>query len=191
MNIKSINTSQSTKRTQISQTSNPSETSNTLETTDTSEKYNSSETSNIDNVDQKKLDIENIILNLKMISRINKNDKLYFHNNLFKIDSPNISRGIIRWVNDYTRDKTMAEIDLLAINTQQYITFIFKKEIQSDEDNRICQNILSEINTVIPGLQNLKITYNDDPSIQSKLDVIQEKFNVCKTEISKHLRVGS
>ena len=67
---------------------------------------------------------------------------------------------------------------------------IFKKTDRTHTDNRICQNILVEISNVIKGLQNLKITYLNDTFVQSKLELIQEKFNVCKNNLSSKLTVS-
>ena len=136
------------------------------------------------------INIEEIMLNLKMISSINPNDKLYLEDRLFKIDSPTIIQGFTRWFNDYSRTKTMENIDDLVGLTTIYVDAIFKKIQRTSDDNRICQNILVEISNVIKGLQNLKITYSNDTFIQSKLEIIQDKFNVCKNNLSNKLTVS-
>ena len=130
------------------------------------------------------------MLNLKMLSGINPNDKLYLEDCLFKIDSPTIIQCFTRWINDYSRTKTMEHIDDLVGLTTIYIDTIFKKTNRTHDDNRICQNILVEISNVIKGLQNLKITYSNDTFIKSKLELIQEKFNVCKNNLSNKLKVS-
>ena len=145
--------------------------------------------SNVNAEPETDINIEEIILNLKMLSSINPNDKLYIEGRQFKIDSPTIIQGFTRWINDYSRTKTMENIDDLVGLTTIYIDTIFKKTQRSQDDNRICQNILVEISSVIKGLQNLKITYSNDTFIQSKLEIIQDKFNVCKNNLSNKLTV--
>jgi|TARA_B110001469_G_scaffold127772_1_gene150412 hypothetical protein len=136
------------------------------------------------------INIEEILLNLKMISSINQNDKLYLEERLFKIDRPTIIQGFTRWFHDYSRIQTMDNIDDLVELTIIYVDAIFKKTDRTHTDNRICQNILVEISNVIKGLQNLKITYLNDTFVQSKLELIQEKFNVCKNNLSSKLTVS-
>ena len=135
--------------------------------------------------------IEEIMLNLKMVSRIKPNDKLFKEMSLFKIDNPTITQGIIRWMNDYSRSKTMDDLDQLVDNTSSIINSIFKKHTRTTDDNRHCQNILLDITKAITGIQNLKITYNDDTFIQSRLDIIQDKFEVCKNKLSEKLHLLS
>ena len=134
-------------------------------------------------------EIELILLNLKMLSKIKQYDKIYVDEQIIKIDKPSFSRSINRWYKDYSRAQSMDDIDNLAKDTESYISNIFIKKDPSNEENRNCQNILSEISMVIIGLQNLKITYNSDTFIQSRLDVIQDKFSVCKNKLSSHLKV--
>jgi hypothetical protein len=136
------------------------------------------------------INIEEIMLNLKMISSITPNDKLYMEERLFKIDRPTIIQCVTRWFNDYSRIQTMENIDDLVGLTTIYVDTNFKKNNRTQDDNRICQNILVEISNVIKGLQNLKITYSKDTFIQSKLELIQEKFNVCKNNLSSKLTVS-
>ena len=126
------------------------------------------------------INIDEILINLKMLSRINPNDKLFMEDNLIKIDSPTIGQGIYRWF----------QIDLLSHKTDIYIDYLFKKNERNETDNRICQNILVELTKAISGLEKLKITYNSDTFIQSKLDMIQEKFSVSKNNLSQKLQVS-
>jgi len=141
-------------------------------------------------MEEEELSIDNIIINLKMLSQIRQNDKLYTENGKFRIDSPKLSQGILRWFNDYSREKTIDDIDVVVKHTELYISSIFENDSKSVEDNRMCQNILLEITRAIDGLQNLKLTYNDDTFVQSRLDVAKEKFNVCKNNLSQKLEVS-
>lgn len=136
------------------------------------------------------LSIENIILNLKMLSQIKPNDKLYTENKMFKIDSPTVTQGLLRWFNDYSREKTMNDIDILVKHTEIYISSIFDNSSKSIEDNRVCQNILLEITKAVEGINNLKQTYKDDTFVQSRLDVSREKLGVCKNSLSQKLEVS-
>ena len=134
--------------------------------------------------------IDNILLNLKMLSQINPNDKLYTEEGQIKIDTPTMMQGIHRWMNDYSRTKTMDELDILINNTQTFVKGNISKETRTEEDNRHCQKILVEISKSLTGIQNLKITYKDDTFIQSRLDVINEKTHEIKNELSRLLQIS-
>jgi hypothetical protein len=134
--------------------------------------------------------LENILLNLKMVALIKADDKLYLEDGLLKIDTPTIMQGISRWMNDYSRLKTMEDIDLLINETNIYVDTNFEKEDRTEEDNRDCQKILVEVSKSVTGIQNLKITYRNDTFIQSKLDVINEKILEIKNKLSRRLNVS-
>ena len=134
--------------------------------------------------------LENILLNLKMLALIKADDKLYLEDGLLKIDTPTIMQGISRWMNDYSRLKTMEDIDLLINETNSYVDTNFEREERCEEDNRDCQKILVEVSKSVTGIQNLKITYRDDTFIQSKLDVINEKILEIKNKLSRRLNVS-
>jgi len=133
--------------------------------------------------------IDNIILNLKMLSQIKPNDKLYTEEGQIRIDTPKLMQGIFRWFNDYSRSKTMSDLDTLIDNTLLFVKNNIKIENRTEEDNRHCQKILVEVSKSVSGIQNLKITYSDDTFIQSKLEVINEKLIEIKTELSRQLQV--
>lgn len=133
--------------------------------------------------------IDNILLNLKMLSQINPNDKLYTENGQIRIDNPTVMQGIHRWMNDFSRTKTMDDLDILINNTQVFVKENIGKENRTEEDNRHCQKILVEISKSLTGIQNLKITYKDDTFIQSRLDVINEKTYEIKNELSRQLQI--
>ena len=110
-----------------------------------------------DSVISLKIDtIDSILLNLKMISLIKPQDKLYLEDGLLKIDIPAMMQGIVRWINDYSRLKTMDDIEGLINATQSFVENNLKKQERSEEDNRECQKILVEVSKSIIGIQNLK-----------------------------------
>tara|TARA_B100001093_G_C26798909_1_gene1002447 strand:+ start:1179 stop:1793 length:615 start_codon:yes stop_codon:yes gene_type:complete len=153
---------------------------------------NKSETNEkINNNDSESKIIDNILLNLKMISLVKANDKLYMEEDKMKIDTPKLTQGFLRWINDYSRTKTMEDIETLINNTSSYVKNNKSKPNRTEEDNRNCQKILVEISKSLTGIQNLKITYNEDTFIQSKLEVISEKISEIKNDLSRNLQVKS
>ena len=146
---------------------------------------------NLENTNENVYNIETILLNLKMLSQINANDKLYTEDGQIKIDTPTMMQGIYRWMNDFSRTKTMDDLDLLINKTGEYVTNNIGKKNRTEDDNRNCQKILVEISKSLNGIQNLKITYKNDTFIQSRLDVINEKTHEIKNELSRQLQVSN
>jgi hypothetical protein len=134
--------------------------------------------------------LEKILLNLKMVALIKANDKLYLDTGLLKIDTPAIMQGISRWMNEYSRLKTMEDIDLLINKTNNFVDSNFEKNERTEEDNRDCQKILVEVSKSVTGIQNLKITYREDTFIQSKLDVINDNILEIKNKLSRRLNIS-
>ena len=58
---------------------------------------------NLENTNENVYNIETILLNLKMLSQINANDKLYTEDGQIKIDTPTMMQGIYRWMNDFSK----------------------------------------------------------------------------------------
>ena len=50
---------------------------------------------NLENTNENVYNIETILLNLKMLSQINANDKLYTEDGQIKIDTPTMMRGSV------------------------------------------------------------------------------------------------
>ena len=84
----------------------------------------------------------------------------------------------------------MDDLDHLINKTSEYVNENIKKNERTEEDNRNCQKILVEVSKSLTGIQNLKITYNDDTFIQSTLDVINEKTHEIKNELCRLLQIN-
>ena len=132
---------------------------------------------------------ENTILNLKMMSQIKPFDKLYLDNGLIKIDTPTILQGVYRWYKDYCRNTTTEDLDIIVDQVIEITDILLNKTDISKEENALCQQILIEINNACKGLSNLKITYNADTFITSKLDIIKDKLKGRKDKIISIMKV--
>ena len=132
---------------------------------------------------------EYTILNLKMMSQIKPFDKLYLDNDLIKIDTPTIFQGIHRWYKDYSRNTTTDDLDKVVNEVISITDELLGKKDISKEENALCQQILIEINNACKGLSNLKITYNDDTFVTSKLDIIKDKLKARKDKIISIMKV--
>jgi hypothetical protein len=148
---------------------------------------------------------DELFINLKLLSKLNPNDKLKIDiskSKLLSVDNDYL-QSVTRYLYGYDRNNTLDFIDKL-INTVFIKTNQLKQYIESSnnknnnknsnediridiDDNIIPSKLLldpsiellkytSELNNVINGLVNLKITYSGDQLIQSKLDYITENI---------------
>jgi hypothetical protein len=157
------------------------------------------------------ISLENILTNLKILANIKPSDKLTNNGNLLIIDQPEYTQFIKRWWNNDSRTNTLDSIETLIDKTFVTIDKIYNSEIQSTTDINVHNNyyykrtmpenyfktdnsqqlqILSnELSNAIKGLQNLKLTYNGDISICSKIDIIIDKITLRTGKINKLLTI--
>ena len=130
-----------------------------------------------------------ILTNLKILANINANDKVTINNyNNISIDPPYLSQSLFRWFNGDSRNNTINTIDIIISNTFRIIDSIYDDEINKKNNNESnyfengnsqkLQTFSTELKNSIKGLQNLKITYKNDISICSKIDIDIEKINL-------------
>jgi len=142
-------------------------------------------------------DIPNLFYNnLDELSKIKNGDKLYIENNCIKIDEPYMFQGIWRYCNNVSRKDAILVINKLLNDIELFFNSLLLKNITKSSieftatsnniNNRIKikqdeYNILSKINTKlklsIPGIENLKKTYETDNEISGETDKIISKIN--------------
>ena len=157
------------------------------------------------------ISLENILTNLKILANIKPSDKLTNNGYLLIIDQPEYTQFIKRWWNNDSRTNTLDSIETLIDKTFVTIDKIYNSEIQNTTDINVHNNyyykrtmpenyfktdnsqqlqILSnELSNAIKGLQNLKLTYNGDISICSKIDIIIDKITLRTCKINKLLTI--
>lgn len=136
------------------------------------------------------MNLNDILLNLKIISDIKEYDKISItDDNKIIIDSPYIGQCVIRRYNGDNREKSIEFIEMLIDNIFKIMDNLIEDQQnvvknKGDytsihiESNLLSQfhDILIQLQNTIDGLQNLKITYVKDVSIKSKLDLIITKI---------------
>jgi hypothetical protein len=146
------------------------------------EKYNPEKI--INNIED---NINNFIIlsNLTLLSKVQKYDKLIIKKKTEKNDinfeiqiDTSYLPSIKRFFYGNDRDKTIEYLNKL-INYG-----IEKYNEEKKKDNKIAMNkIASLLESSKLGLSNLKITYNNDQSITSKLDIIIDTIDVFRINI--------
>jgi len=154
---------------------------------------------------------EIILTNLKIISNLKPNDKLTSNDGILVIDTPCYTQGVYRWWNQDSRTSTMTELEGLVNKAFEIIDHIYSSEIKEatggdiennyyykhsqpdhyfkNENSQQLQTFSSELQNTVKGLQNLKITYKDDISICSKIDVMIEKIDIRIKKINQLLTI--
>lgn len=147
---------------------------------------------NIDNNDniEDNDNIDNFIIlsNLTLLSKVQKYDKLIIKkkpnksdiNFEIQIDNSYIP-SIKRFFYGYDRDKTIEYLNKLVIYAIEKYNKITINKITT---NKIAMNkIAALLESSKLGLSNLKITYNADQSITSKIDIIIDTIDVFRINI--------
>ena len=150
----------------------------------------------IDTVLQKK-QIEDNLLNLKIISKIKENDKLSSQEKIIKIDPPSILQGVYRWMNSEGRSITLEKLTEIVNDSMDITEGLLKREkdlkeneyLDLQENNsQIFQTFIIELTNSLLGLENLKKTYCNDINIMSQLDILLKKIT---TRIDKMTKLCS
>ena len=114
------------------------------------------------------LKIYEVILNLKLISKIKQNEKMVVINKILRVDQRPF-QTIFRW---YTADN--------RLDTLHFIEFVVNSAFSclgSSDDNVYKDDVIKkELLNILAGLDNLKATYKLDNFIVSKIDILNEKI---------------
>ena len=142
--------------------------------------------------------IDNIILNLKIISEIKKKDKLSIIENIVSIDKPGPLQGIKRWYSNSNRLTSIEKIESIISKSIKITKDKINKIKNNTEGNReyfeedtskffhrLSHNLINSIK----GLNNLKLTYLNDISIKTRLDLIISKIQKHTEEMESILKI--
>tara|TARA_Y100000389_G_C17466022_1_gene525615 strand:+ start:2847 stop:3311 length:465 start_codon:yes stop_codon:yes gene_type:complete len=142
--------------------------------------------------------INNNILNLKIISSLNKDDKLTISDNEISIENNDFSQAIRRWWNSQNRSQSLDQIECVINEAFSITDTIFEEESKNfevkeenesfkEENSSVLQRYLIELKGVHRGLDNLKLTYNEDVTIISRINILQERINIRTTKLNNVL----
>ena len=117
------------------------------------------------------MDIEEIIINLKILGQLDKNQKLITRGAYINIEGPSlIPEFIRRWNRQENRAETIKKINII-INSA--IDLIGNTDNTYDIKQYIIDSKL--------GIQNLKETYSTCSQTCARLDIILDKINLNTT----------
>ena len=121
--------------------------------------------------------IEDVVLNLKLISKIKQNDKMIVVNKIIRVDN-RLLQPVFRWYTSDNRIETLQFIELLVNKALDNVTNVVKEDLVYTSDL-----IKKELINSLIGLENLNATYKNDIYISSKIDLLKDKIKkLCNYE---------
>ena len=114
------------------------------------------------------LNYDDVVLNLKILSKIKEKEKLIISNKLFNIDKRYV-QSVCRFVTDDNRQDMLKHLNLILLHSFKIL-----------EDNKIktenVNSLIEDLKKSISGLSCLKFTYKDDEVLCSQLDLLIDKI---------------
>ena len=135
------------------------------------------------------LNLETIILNLKIIAKIEIGNKLCINEKNIFIDNTYF-QSVYRYFNENSRFKTIEFLEYLDKEISIKIENILNNKNNPELDlflntrESILVDLNHNIQISLVGLKNLKETYNDDQYTKSKIEIIINSFELKIKKIS-------
>ena len=161
---------------------NSNETNNNIiHDNDIIDNANNSNNSNNDNdISNIQFTLEDILVNLILISKIEIGNKLYQNGKYINIDT-SYFQFISRWLSGNTRSNNIVFINIVLNKAFEFTEKLIKDNTL--ENLHSLSRLNNDLKNSINGLTNLKQTYSYDKLIQSEIDVIIENIRT-KSEIN-------
>lgn len=140
-------------------------------------------------MNEENLNLETIILNLKIIAKIEIGNKLCINEKNIFIDNTYF-QSIYRYFNENSRFKTIEFLEYLDKEISVKIENILNNKNNPELDlflntrESILVDLNHNIQISLVGLKNLKETYNDDQYTKSKIEIIINSFELKIKKIS-------
>jgi len=127
------------------------------------------------------LSLDDVIVNLNVLSNIKVGNKLYHNNNYLNINN-NYFSFIYRWYNNINRHDSIEFINIILVETFKYNNLLYNNHV-------LLFRLTDSLQNSINGLENLKITYNGDKLIVSKIDCMIDSIRSKIDENFKLLKI--
>ena len=124
----------------------------------------------MDNID---ISLENIFINLSLISKIEIGNKLINDEKHINIDT-SYFQSITRWFSNNSRITNLQFINSILVKSFENSDNLLKDN--TVESAQLLLRLNSELKNCIGGLTNLKQTYSYDKLVQSEIDVMIENI---------------
>ena len=141
---------------------------------------NEMEQTDIAKTNTTKFTYEEVSINLKVIGQVKEDEKLYIYNDTLHIDN-RYFQTIRRLISGDGRDSTIDFIcELLKSANLYFLTLLDSLRMNLDPKpiNHDLNNLKTDLNFCLYGLEKLKITYRDDHVFRSTIDGMIDKIRV-------------
>jgi hypothetical protein len=115
------------------------------------------------------LNLEDVFINLRLISKINQGEKLLQTDKHINIDT-SYFQVVTRWFRGASRNETISFIQKVLAKSFEFSDKLIEDEI--DESSQKLLRLNTDLKNCLEGLANLKVTYMYDKLIQSEIDVL-------------------
>jgi hypothetical protein len=132
--------------------------------------------------------IDDILLNLKIISKIPENGKIRKKNNgILNLEySHAILSNVIRKITGYGRNKTILDIERIINEADDIVDGICHSRfydlelhpVEYNKKNDYLKSLYIEMINASSGLHNLRMTYKQDVVTSSRIDLIIERIKI-------------
>jgi len=130
------------------------------------------------------LTLEDVFINLRLISKINQGEKLLQTDKHINIDT-SYFQLITRWIRKAGRTESIGFIQKVLTKAFEFSDILIKEKTDESAQKLLRLNI--DLKNSLEGLTNLKITYMFDKLIQSEIDVMIDNIRSKLDINSKYL----
>jgi hypothetical protein len=131
--------------------------------------------------------VDRTMANLKLISMINKSEKLCVRKGQLNIEQIDRLQPFRRWYNKDSRDMSLIHIRNTINDAIKITKGLLANNLQHDLSTWTVNTLNDEMKKCEIGLQNLKTTYAEDPSYIANLDVMIDRCKAHSQEIDKSM----
>lgn len=128
-----------------------------------------------------------ILSKLKVISKLHSGQKLVVndsHMEIYECDKNKWDRLVKWWIGE-TRAKTIDKLQGFFLEIQEVINVL----LANPEKNMVTiKRLENELHAGVRGLNNLMLTYQDDPTSVAQLETLTENFNLQIKRLGKSLQ---
>jgi DNA-binding Xre family transcriptional regulator len=135
--------------------------------------------------------IDNTIANLKIISMLQKNQKLSVRNGQLTLEHDDTFQVLRRWFFKDSRNLTLLHIRNTINNAIKLSKGIISGQVDIELKSWTLQKLASEMQHCQTGLTNLKTTYNNDAIVFANLDVIIDRLEANCKELNEYIKEKS
>lgn len=114
-------------------------------------------------------------INLKVISKLEKGQKLNCKNELFTIENPGLFnyQAVLRWFREDSRKTTFNSLSELI---KECLHDIEKESFGKDNTKKLIVELILSVN----GLKNLMNTYESDVTFQASMELLIDSIDIVK-----------